>query len=88
MPGKSYPLSGVSVIDLGQIYQGPYATFLMARAGADVVKVEPREGEPLRRRELEGDGPWFPLHFLSSNKRAASKDMGIRPCRPADPTNW
>ena len=37
----SKPLDGITVIDLTQIYQGPYATFLMAKAGADVIKVEP-----------------------------------------------
>jgi CoA:oxalate CoA-transferase len=41
-PGTaSKPLDGITVIDLTQIYQGPYATFLMAKAGADVIKVEP-----------------------------------------------
>ena len=44
------PLDGVTVIDFGQIYQGPYATFLMAKAGADVIKVEPLVGEPMRYR--------------------------------------
>ena len=45
------PLSDVTVIDLGHIYNGPYATFLMAMAGANVVKVEPKGGENLRRRD-------------------------------------
>ena len=38
------------VLDLGQIYNGPYAGFLLAHAGADVVKVEPLSGEVLRDR--------------------------------------
>ena len=42
------PLQGIKVIDLTQIYQGPYASFLMARAGAEVIKVEPIGGERLR----------------------------------------
>ena len=42
------PLAGVTVIDLGQIYQGPYATLLMAKAGAHVIKVEPPEGDVMR----------------------------------------
>jgi len=36
------PLAGVTVLDFGQVYQGPYATMLMAKAGADVIKIEPR----------------------------------------------
>src|SRR5438309_4053127 len=46
------PLAGLTVIDFGQIFQGPYATFLLAKGGADVIKVEPPGGEPLRRRAL------------------------------------
>ena len=41
------PLQGVVVLDLTQIYNGPYATFLMAMAGADVVKIEPPDGHHL-----------------------------------------
>ena len=37
-----YPLAGITVVDLSQIYNGPYATFLCAQAGAEVIKVEPR----------------------------------------------
>ena len=41
-------LDGIRVLDLGQIYNGSYAGFLLAHAGADVVKVEPPRGDPLR----------------------------------------
>jgi crotonobetainyl-CoA:carnitine CoA-transferase CaiB-like acyl-CoA transferase len=40
------PLADVTVIDLGQIFQGPYATLLMAKVGAFVIKIEPPKGEP------------------------------------------
>jgi formyl-CoA transferase len=63
-----YPLSGITVIDLGQIYNGSYATFLMAMAGADVIKIEPPGGEPLRRRAETGTGA-LPFAMLNSNKR-------------------
>ena len=69
------PLAGVRVLDLGQVYQGPYAGFLLAQAGADVVKVEPPRGEPLRRREAHGGPPSFPLAFLNTNKRSATCDL-------------
>ena len=49
-PVDAGPLTGITVIDLTQIYQGPYATFLMAKAGADVIKIEPVDGEPSRIR--------------------------------------
>ena len=67
------PLAGVKVIDFGQIYQGPYATLLMAKAGADVVKVEPLAGEPMRNRARTSKGAGIPLAMLNSNKRARSR---------------
>jgi CoA:oxalate CoA-transferase len=63
-----WPLQGIKVLDLGQIYNGPYAGFLLAHAGADVVKIEPPDGEALRKR---GGGLGLPLSFamLNTNKR-------------------
>jgi crotonobetainyl-CoA:carnitine CoA-transferase CaiB-like acyl-CoA transferase len=69
------PLSGVVVLDFGQIYQGPYCTMMMARAGADVVKIEPPRGEPLRRRADPGKSTTLPLAMLNSCKRAITLDL-------------
>lgn len=70
---KTQPLQGVRVLDLTQIYQGPYATFLMAMAGAEVVKVEPPTGELMRR----GGGTDTPLAFamLNSNKKSLKLNL-------------
>src|SRR6202034_123897 len=56
--------------DFGQVYQGPYATLLMATAGADGIKIETPNGEPLRRRAPPGVSTTFPIAMLNSNKRA------------------
>jgi crotonobetainyl-CoA:carnitine CoA-transferase CaiB-like acyl-CoA transferase len=69
------PLSGVLVLDFGQVYQGPYAGFLMAKAGADVIKIEPPKGEPLRAREAVGGMASLPLAMLNSNKRAITLNL-------------
>src|SRR5271165_4322763 len=62
------PLTGVVVLDLGQIYNGPYCSFLLARAGATVIKIEPPGGENMRRRSVVG-GAILPFAMLNSNKR-------------------
>jgi crotonobetainyl-CoA:carnitine CoA-transferase CaiB-like acyl-CoA transferase len=72
--GQALPLEGVRVLDLGQIYQGPYACFLMAMAGADVVKVEPPDGEPTRRR-AQVVGASLPMAILNSTKRGMTINL-------------
>ena len=69
-----YPLEGVTVIDLGQIYNGPYCTFLMAMAGANIIKIEAKGGENLRRRGVVG-GAALPFAMLNSNKSFATLNL-------------
>ncbi|MFV0297894.1 MAG: CaiB/BaiF CoA transferase family protein [Hyphomicrobiaceae bacterium] len=69
------PLAGVTVIDLGQIYQGPYATLLMAKAGARIIKVEPPKGEPARLRAAVGQSATFPFAMLNSNKQSVTLNL-------------
>jgi len=74
MSSSPYPLHGVTVIDMGQIYNGPYCGFLLAMAGADVIKVEPKGGEHLRRRSVVG-GAALPFAMLNSNKRCVTLNL-------------
>jgi CoA:oxalate CoA-transferase len=69
------PLAGLVVIDFGQIFQGPYATLLLASGGADVIKVEPPSGEPLRRRARPGTSATLPFAMLNQNKRAVTLNL-------------
>lgn len=71
---RDLPLRGVTVIDLGQVYNGPYATFLMAMAGAEVIKIEPPGGENLRRRSVVG-GAALPFAMLNSNKKFVTLNL-------------
>jgi CoA:oxalate CoA-transferase len=70
----SHPLSGITVLDLSHIYNGPYCTLLMALAGAEVIKIEPRGGENLRGRGSLG-GVDLPFAMLNSNKKPMTLNL-------------
>ncbi|HEX6389967.1 MAG TPA: CoA transferase, partial [Solirubrobacteraceae bacterium] len=75
MTGPRLPLQGLVVIDLGQIYNGPYAGLLFALAGATVVKVEPPTGDLLRVRGGRVRGALYPFCALNANKRGITLDL-------------
>ncbi|NEW27114.1 CaiB/BaiF CoA transferase family protein [Nocardia cyriacigeorgica] len=66
-------LSGVTVLDLGQVYLGPYCSMLLARLGADVIKIEPPGGEAVRLRRTEEPTAAFAL--LNAGKRGVRLDL-------------
>ncbi len=70
----SLPLSGITVLDLSHVYNGPYAAFLMALAGATVIKIEPLHGEHLRSRGDLG-GADLPFAMLNSNKKPVTLNL-------------
>jgi CoA:oxalate CoA-transferase len=74
------PLAGVTILDLTRFVAGPYATMLLADAGADVIKIEPVGGEETRRLEpiLAGSGgSTVSGYFLRLNrsKRSVTLDL-------------
>ena len=69
-------LEGVKVICVGQFYFAPYCTLLMARLGADVIKIEAPEGDPYRRLPtVDADGTAAQFHFVNSGKRNIRLDL-------------
>lgn len=70
MNDRALPLDGIVVLDLGQVYQGPYCGFLLAQSGARVIKIEPPRGEPIR-----GRGPTLPLAMLNAGKESTCIDL-------------
>src|SRR5260370_11268201 len=75
MTRANRPLAGITVLDFGQVYQGPYATVLRGKAGADVIKTGRPQGEPLRRRAPPGKSTTFPIAMLNGNKRAITLNL-------------
>ncbi|KAI0919164.1 hypothetical protein AcW1_003380 [Taiwanofungus camphoratus] len=71
------PLSGVRVLELGQVIAGPFCGQLLGHFGAEVIKVEPPNvGDPLRVwRELDVDGvsPWW--RSIARNKKSVTIDL-------------
>jgi crotonobetainyl-CoA:carnitine CoA-transferase CaiB-like acyl-CoA transferase len=47
-PGNDGPLRGIRIIDCSTVLAGPFATMLLGDLGADIVKVEPPEGDATR----------------------------------------
>ena len=71
---NALPLAGITVLDLGQIYNGPYCGYLLAMAGARVIKIEPPGGENMRGR---ADRPLasYPFMMLNGNKETITLNL-------------
>lgn len=65
---------GIRVLDLGQIYNGPYCGLLLALHGAEVIKLEPPGGERLRYRSAEKIES-HEFMMLNSNKQSIIVDL-------------
>jgi len=69
------PLAGLKIVELGQLIAGPFAAKIMAEFGADVIKVEPPAGDPLRKWRYvhEDTSVWWAAH--ARNKRSITLDL-------------
>jgi len=69
------PLTGLKVVDLTRILSGPFCSMMLADFGADVIKVEPKRGDDLRRIGIMGDceNPYFVN--MNRNKRSIAIDL-------------
>lgn len=71
-------LAGVRVVDVSQYIPGPYASLMLADMGADVVKVEPPAGDPMRGlgpRDRDGISPFWKL--MNGGKSVVTLDLKV-----------
>ncbi|HYQ95048.1 MAG TPA: CoA transferase, partial [Burkholderiales bacterium] len=69
------PLEGLKVVELGQLIAGPFAGKFFSEFGAEVIKIEPPEGDPLRKwRKLHrGTSLWW--YVQNRNKKSVTVDL-------------
>jgi crotonobetainyl-CoA:carnitine CoA-transferase CaiB-like acyl-CoA transferase len=68
-------LAGLRVLEIGHFIAAPFCTRLLADLGADVIKIEPLSGDPVRQwgAMLEGRSLWWSMH--GRNKRSLALDL-------------
>ena len=72
----SLPLNGYRVIELAQIYAGPYCGLQLAHFGAEVIKIEPPgTGELLRSRPPSKHGTNYGFLMLNTGKKSVSLNL-------------
>ncbi|THD63171.1 MAG: CoA transferase [Bradyrhizobium sp.] len=74
-PSRTGPLLGYKVLELGSTAAGPFCTRLLADFGAEVVKIEAAEGDPIRKLGQTVDGKSLYAASICRNKTIASLDL-------------
>jgi crotonobetainyl-CoA:carnitine CoA-transferase CaiB-like acyl-CoA transferase len=72
-PGKKCPLDGVRVLDLSRLVAGNMLTLQLADFGAEVIKIEPHRGDPLRHWTDKGVSPYWKVY--GRNKKSVRLDL-------------
>jgi crotonobetainyl-CoA:carnitine CoA-transferase CaiB-like acyl-CoA transferase len=70
------PLAGVKVVEFCQVLAGPYCGMLLADMGAEVIKIEPPEGDMMRQWPPISDG--FSENFASINRNKRSVVLDLK----------
>lgn len=69
------PLTGLRVLEIGHFIAAPFCTRILGDMGADVIKIEPPEGDPVRGwgDQVNGHSVWWSLH--GRNKRSVTLNL-------------
>ena len=74
-PPRVGPLVGLKIVELGHYVAGPFCTRVLADLGAEVIKIEPPAGDPIRGwgAKVRGHPVWFSIH--GRNKLSVVLDL-------------
>ncbi len=83
MPELAGPLAGLRIVDCSTVLAGPFCTMLLADLGADVIKVEPPDGDGTRAWGppwvgSEADGTRTAAYYLAINRNKRSLRLDLR----------
>jgi crotonobetainyl-CoA:carnitine CoA-transferase CaiB-like acyl-CoA transferase len=84
------PLDDIRVVDLSRALAGPYATMMMADAGADVIKVEPPGGDDSRGwlPYVDRNGYRESAYYMSANRNKRSVVLDLKSADDAERLRW
>lgn len=69
------PLDGLRVVEMGQLLAGPFCGTLLGYYGAEVIKIEPKTGDPIRTWRETRDGQSFWWSSLARNKKSVTLNL-------------
>ncbi|WP_372776989.1 CaiB/BaiF CoA transferase family protein [Litorivivens sp.] len=69
------PLAGIRVLELGQLLAGPFTASILGYFGAEIIKVEPPEGDQIRRWRIVKDDTALWWYSLGRNKKSIVIDL-------------
>lgn len=77
--GQGQPFANIRILDFTRFLAGPFGTYQLALLGADVIKIEPREGEDMRQNQAEAEWAERKLSpswlSVNGNKRSLTLDL-------------
>jgi crotonobetainyl-CoA:carnitine CoA-transferase CaiB-like acyl-CoA transferase len=75
LPSSDGPLTGLRILEIGHFIAAPFCTRVLGDMGADIIKIEPPTGDPIRTwgQQRDGHSPWWSQH--ARNKRCITLNL-------------